>query len=96
MFYRDVTDEQFLQLVWKLKPGGVLVLVFHKRDNMRHLKTKGQEGFYIRPRSGPSMDRVFLGAGGPRSVNSSDLFRTTRICTTVCNAHAPGSPACPT
>ena len=68
MFYRDVTDEQFQQLVSQLKPWGVPVLVYHRRDNMRHLETRGQKGFYMGPGSGPSMHRVFLGVGGSRAV----------------------------
>ena len=68
VFYRNVTDEQFQQLVSQLKPWGVPVLVFHRRDNMLHLETRGQKGFYMGPGSGPSMDRVFLGAVGSRAV----------------------------
>ena len=68
VFYRDVTDEQFQQLFSQLKPWGVPVLAYHRRDNMRHLETRGQKGFYMEPGSGPSMDRVFLGAGGSRAV----------------------------
>ena len=67
-FTLDVKDEQFQQLVSQLKPWGVLVLVFHQRVNMLHLETRGQKGFYMGPGSGPSMDKVFLGAGGSRSV----------------------------
>ena len=65
MFYRNVTDEQFQQLVSQLKPWGIPVLVYHRRDNMRHLETRGQNGFCMGPGSGPSMDRVFLGQVGP-------------------------------
>ena len=68
VFYRDVTDEQFQQLVSQLKHWGVPVLVYHRRENMRHLDTRGQNGFYMESGSGPSMDRVFLGAGGSRAV----------------------------
>ena len=68
VFYRDVTDEKFQQLVSQLKPWGVPVLVYHRHDNMRHLETRGQKGFYVGPESGPSMDRVFLGTGGSRAV----------------------------
>ena len=68
MFFRDVTDEQFQQLVSQLKPWGVPVLVYHRRDNMRHLDTRGKKGFYMGPGAGPSMDRVFLGAGASRAV----------------------------
>ena len=68
MFFRDVTDKQVQQLVSQLKPWGVPVLAYHRRDNMRHLDTRGQKGFYMGLRSGPSMDRVFLGAGGSREV----------------------------
>ena len=87
VFYRDVTDEQFQQLVSQLKPWGVPVLVYHRRDNMRHLETRGQKGFYMGPGSGPSMDRVFLGTGGSRAVQTCS--RTTSIRTTACHAHAP-------
>ena len=56
VFYRDVTNEQFQQLVSQLKPWGVPVLVHYRRDNMRHLETRGQKGFYMGPGSGPSME----------------------------------------
>ena len=55
-------------MVSQLKPWGVPGLVYHRRDNMRHLDTRGQKGSYMGPRSGPSMDRVFLGASGSRAV----------------------------
>ena len=42
--------------------------VFHRRDNRRHLETRGQKGFYMGPGSEPSMDIVFLGIAGSRSV----------------------------
>ena len=64
VLFRDVTDEQFQQLVNQLKPWGVPVLVYHRRNNMRHLDTRGQKGFYMGPGSGPTMDRVFLGRAG--------------------------------
>ena len=56
-----MTDEQLQQLVSQLKPLGVPVLVYHRRDNMRHLDTRGQKGFYMGPRPGSSIDRVFGG-----------------------------------
>ena len=79
--FRNVTDEPFVQLVSQLKLWGVPVLVYHRRDNMRHLDTRGQTGFYMGPGSEPSMDRVFLGAGGSRAVKQfrhSSLFTLSR------------------
>ena len=70
-FHRDVTDEYFKQLVGQLKPWGVPVFVYHRRDNMRHLETRSQKGFYMGPGSGPSMDRVFLKNRGTGSVKQS-------------------------
>ena len=63
-FHRGTSDEYFKQLVGQLKPWGVPVFVYHRRDNMRHLDTRSQKGFYKGPGSGPSMDRVFLKKGG--------------------------------
>ena len=63
-FHRDTSDEYFKQLVGQLKPWGVPVFVYHRRDNMRHLQTRSQKGFCMGPGSGPSMDRVFLKNGG--------------------------------
>ena len=85
MFYHDVTDEQFQQLVSQLKPWGVPVLVFHRRDNMRHLETRGHKGFYMGPGSGPRMDRVFLGAGGSRAVKQ---FRHVLVPPAYAQQHA--------
>ena len=85
MFYRDVTDEQFQQLVSQLKPWGVPVLVCHRRDNKRQLETRGQKGFYMGPGSGPSMDRVFLGTGWSRAVKQ---FRHVLVPPTYAQQHA--------
>ena len=74
MFDRDVTDEQFQQLVSQLKLWGVPVLVYHRRDNLGHLDTRGQKGFYMGPESGLSMDRVFLGQARRELSNSLGLF----------------------
>ena len=67
-FHRHVTDEYFKQLVGQLKSWGVPVFVYHRRDNMRHLETRSQKGFYLGPGSGPSMDRVILKNGGTGAV----------------------------
>ena len=67
-FHRDTSDEYFKQLVGLLKPWGVPVFVYHRRDNKRHLETRSQKGFYMGPASGPSMDRVFLKNGGTGTV----------------------------
>ena len=85
VFYRDVTDEQFQQLVSQLKPWGVPLLVYHRRDNMRHLDTWGQKGFYMGLGSGSSMDRVFLGAGGSRAVKQ---FRLVLVPPAYAQQHA--------
>ena len=61
------------------------MLVFHRRDNMRHLETRGQKGFYMGPGSGPSMDRVFLGAGGARTVKQ---FRHVLVPPAYAQQHA--------
>ena len=74
VFYCDVTDEQFQHLISQLKPWGVPVLVYHRRDNMRHLETRGQKGFYVGPGSGLSMYKVFLGKGGSRAVKQFTMF----------------------
>ena len=63
-FHGVVTDEHCKQLVGQMKPWGEHVFVYHRRDNMRHLETRSQKGFYMGPRSGRSMDRVFLKKGG--------------------------------
>ena len=85
VFCRDVTAEQFQQLVSQLKPWGVPVLVFHRRDNMRHLETRGKKGFYMGPGSGLSMDRVFLGSGGSRAVKQ---FRNVLVPPAYAQQHA--------
>ena len=49
------------------------MFVYHRRDNMRHLETQSQKGFYMGPGSGPSMDRVFLKNGGTGAVKQFRL-----------------------
>ena len=85
VFHRDVTDKEFQQLVSQLKPWGVPVFVHHRRDNMRHLVTRSQKGFYMGPGSGPSMDRVFLGAGESRAVKQ---FRHVLVPPAYAQQHA--------
>ena len=52
---------------------------------MRHLETRGQKRFYMGPGSGPSMDRVFLGAGGSRAVKQ---FRHVLVPPAYAQQHA--------
>ena len=85
VFYRDVTDEQFQQLVSQLKPWGVPVLVYHRRANMRHLDTRGQKGSYMGLGSGSIMDRVFLGEGGSRAAKQ---FRHVLVPPAYAQQHA--------
>ena len=86
-FHRDVTDEYLKQLVGQLKPWGVPVFVYHRRDNMRHLDTRSQKGFYMGPGSGPSMDRVFLKNGGTGAVKQ---FRHVLVPPALAQQHAVG------
>jgi hypothetical protein len=84
-FHRDTSDEYFKQLVGQLKPWGVPVFVYHRRDNMRHLDTRSQKGFYMGPGSGPSMDRVFLKNGGTGTVKQ---FRHVLVPPAFAQQHA--------
>ena len=92
-FHRSTSDEYFKQLVGQLKPWGVPVFVYHRRDNMRHLNTRSQKGFYMGPGSGPSMDRIFLKNGGTGTVKRFQHVLVPPALTgrTACYAHAPGS-----
>ena len=85
MFFCDVSASEFQQLVSQLKPWGLPVLVYHRRGNMRHLERRGQKGFYMGPGSGPSVDRVFLGAGGLRAVKQ---FRHVLVPPAFAHQHA--------
>ena len=84
-FCRDVTDEYFKQLVGQLKPWGVPVFVYHRRDNMDHLETQSQKGFYMGPGSDPSMDQVFLKEGGTGAVKQ---FRHVLVSPAFAQQHA--------
>ena len=84
-FHRDTSDEYFKQLVGLLKPWGVPVFVYHRRDNMCHLETRSQKGFCMSPGSGPSMDRVFLKNGGTRTVKQ---FRHVLVPPAFAQQHA--------
>ena len=96
VFYCDVTDEQFQQLVCQLKPWGVPVLVYHRRDNTPpgDAGAKGVlHGTRVRTEHGQSVP-------GDGWVESSEAVRTcsrtTSTCTTACHAHAPAPSACAT
>ena len=84
-FHRDTSDEYFKQLVGQLRRRGVPVFVYHRRDNMRHLDTRSQKGFYMGPGSGPSMDRVFLKHGGTGTVKQ---FRHVLVPPAFAQQHA--------
>lgn len=71
--HRDVTDHEFQQLIGLLKPWGVTVYVYHRRDNMRHLETRSKKGLYMGPGPETSMDRVYLRDGGSGAVKQFTL-----------------------
>ena len=85
VFHRGTSDEYFKQLVGQLKPWGVPLFVYHRRDNMRHLDTRSQKGFYMGPGSGPTMDRVFLKIGGTGTV---EQFRHVLVPPAFAQQHA--------
>ena len=88
-FHCDVTDEYFKRVVGQLKPWGVPVFVYHRRDNMCHLETRSQKGFYMGPGSGPIMDRVFLQNVGTGAVKQ---FRHVLVPPAFAQQHAMRMP----
>lgn len=85
VFHRDEADKVFQQLVGPLKPWGVLVCVYRRRDNLRHLKTRGEKGFYIKLGSGCSMDPVCLREGVSGAV---EQFRHVLVPPVFAQQHA--------
>ena len=89
-FHCDVTDEHFKQLVGQLKPWGVPMFVYHRRDNMRHLETWSQIGIVhgtrVTSQHGPSIPEGW-GYGSCQTVSTCSC--SAGVCTTTCYAHAP-------
>ena len=58
LYYRDVSEEAFGLLVEEMRPFGVRVVAYPRRDDLKHLEARGVIGFFMGPGDGPSMDRV--------------------------------------
>ena len=59
-FYGDLSEEVFGLLVEQMRPFGVRVVVYPRRDGLKHLEARGVIGFFMGPGDGPSMDRLLV------------------------------------
>ena len=59
-YHRDVSDESFADLVLQMKPWGVKMVAYPRRDALRHLEERGVFVYFMGPGPGTSMVRAFL------------------------------------
>ena len=62
LYYQDVSEEAFGLLIDQMRPFGIRVVAYPRRDYLKHLETRGVIGFFMGPGDGPSMhmDRVYI------------------------------------
>ena len=60
LYHVDLSEEAFGLLVEQMRPFGVRVIAYPRRDDLKHLEARGVIGFFMGPGDGPSMDRVYV------------------------------------
>ena len=60
LYYGDVSEEAFGLPVDQMRPFGVRIVAYPRRDDLKHLQARGVIGFFMGPGDCPSMDRVYV------------------------------------
>ena len=55
-----MSEEAFGLLGEQVRPFGVRVVAYPRRDDLKHLEACGVIGFFMGPADGPSMDRGYV------------------------------------
>ena len=53
LYYGDVSEEAFGLLVEEMRPFGVRVVAYPRRNDLKHLEARGVIGFFMCPGDGP-------------------------------------------
>ena len=79
MYYEDVSEEAFGLLVDQMRPFGVSVVAYPRRDDLKHLDARGLIGFFMGPGDGPSMNRVYVKSTTKSAVRQYRHVVTPRV-----------------
>ena len=60
LHYNDVSEEVFGLLVDQMRPFGVRIVAYPRRDDLKHLEARGVIGFFMGPGDGPSLERAYV------------------------------------
>ena len=75
-----MSEEAFGLLVEQIRPFGVRVVAYPRRDDLKHLEARGVIGFSMGPGDGPSMDRVYVKSTSKSTVRQYRHVVTPRVC----------------
>ena len=75
-----MSEEAFGLLVEQMRPFGVSVVAYPRRDDLKHLEARGVIGFFMGPGDGPSMDRVHVKSTTKSTVRQYRHVVTPRVC----------------
>ena len=80
LYYGDVADDTFRLLVQQMRPFGFQVIVYPRRAPLHHLEERGLMGYFMEPRDGPSMDRVYITKATGATVKQYQHAVTPLVC----------------
>ena len=63
-----------------MRPFGVCVVAYPRRDDLKHLEARGVISFFMGPGDGPSMDRVYVKSTTKSTVRQYRYVVTPRVC----------------
>ena len=75
-----MSQEAFGLLVDQLRPFGVRVVAYPRRDDLKHLDSRGVIGFLMGTGDGPSMDWVYVKSTTKSTVRQYRHVVTARLC----------------
>ena len=62
-----------------MRPFGVRVVAYRRRDDLKYLEARGGMGFFMGPGDGPSMDRVYVKSTTKSNVRQYRYVVTPRV-----------------
>ena len=80
LYCEDVSEQAFGLLLDQMRPFGVRIFVYPRRDDLKHLEARGVIGFSMGPGNGPSMDRVYVNSTTKSTVRQYRRVVTPGIC----------------